>query len=218
MGALAFGAIVIGVVVLVAKSPALVPENARAEITRFADPVFVTVSVSGLLVVPTDCVPKLRPFAGLKLMPATPTPVPESGTLCGLPDALSVKLRLAERDPIAEGVKVTFTFVLALGVIVIGVGGFAAKSPALAPPTEIAVMVRLAVPVFVTVTGMALLVVLIAWLAKLTLVGKPICGAIPVPVSATVCVLLFTALSLSVMVSVAERDPAALGLKVTLTT
>ena len=48
-------------------------------------------------------------------------------------------------------------------------------------------IVRVEVPGFVTVIDSAVLLVLMSWLPKLQEVGeKLICGAVPVPVSATV--------------------------------
>lgn len=40
-------------------------------------------------------------------------PVPLSATVCELPDALSLRLKLAERDPVAVGVNVTLIVKLA---------------------------------------------------------------------------------------------------------
>ena len=49
-------------------------------------------------------------------------------------------------------------------------------------------MVSVAVPGLVTVIDSAVLLVLMSWFPKLQDVGeKLICGAVPVPVSATVC-------------------------------
>jgi len=62
------------------------------------------------------------------------------------------------------------------------------KSPALVPVMLTALIVNVAVPGFVTVIDSAVLLVLMSWLPKPQEVGeKLICGAVPVPVSATVC-------------------------------
>ena len=62
------------------------------------------------------------------------------------------------------------------------------KSPELVPVMETALIVKVAVPGFVTVMDSAELDVLISWFAKLHDVGEnEICGAVPVPVKATVC-------------------------------
>ena len=72
-------------------------------------PTFVSVSVFGPLVTPMATVPKLKlvgdSFAAV--------PVPLSDTCCGLPMALSVKLRDALRVPLAVGLKVTLIVQLA---------------------------------------------------------------------------------------------------------
>ena len=61
------------------------------------------------------------------------------------------------------------------------------KSAALVPVMLTPLMVNVAVPGFVTVIDSAVLLVLMSWLPKLQEVGeKLICGAVPVPVSATV--------------------------------
>ena len=52
-----------------------------------------------------------EPFAALRLKFP---PVPDNATVCGLPAALSVKLRVPVRVPAAEGLKVTLTVQLAL--------------------------------------------------------------------------------------------------------
>jgi hypothetical protein len=143
--------------------------------------------------------------------------VPLSATLCGLPEALSAKESEALRAPVALGVKVTLTVQVLLGVTValVQVSVLLAKSPGLVPVRVTLVMVRLAVPLLVTVTDCAALVALISWLPKLTLVGeKLIPGAVPVPLKPSVCGL---SEALSANESEAVRAPVALGVKVTLT-
>src|SRR5207302_823896 len=88
------------------------------------------------------------------------SPVPVSATLCGLPAALSAMARVPLRAPRAVGVKVTSTVHDAAGARVAPqVLAAMAKSPGLAPPIAILVMVRTAVPVLVSVTRWAALVV-----------------------------------------------------------
>jgi len=87
-------------------------------------------------------------------------PVPLKLTVCGLPLALSVSVRLPERLPVAAGVNVTLITQLLLaatGVLVVQVVPLAvtAKSPVAA----MLVKVRDAVPLLVTVTALAALVV-----------------------------------------------------------
>ena len=90
------------------------------------------------------------------------TPVPVSGRLCGLSAASSAILTLALRAPFAEGVKVTLRMQFAPAASVFGLMGQVfvwAKSPALVPLTETLVMVSAAVPLLVSVTVCAALVV-----------------------------------------------------------
>ena len=86
--------------------------------------------------------------------------MPLKPTTCGLPLALSVSVRLPERLPLAVGVNVTLITQLPLaatGVLALHVVPWVAmaKSPVAAMPVK----VKGPVPVFVTVTGLAPLVV-----------------------------------------------------------
>ena len=105
-------------------------------------------------------------MAKLKLEPESETagaiPVPERLTVCGLLEALSVKLSEALRLPVADGVNVTLTVQVLVGVTVapVQVSALLAKSLAFVPPIVTVEMVRLAVPVLVTVSVWAALVVL----------------------------------------------------------
>jgi hypothetical protein len=144
-------------------------------------------------------------------------PVPDKPTVCGLPLALSAKLNEALRLPAADGVKVTLTVQVLFGVTVapVQVSALLAKSPAFAPPTAAAEMVRFAVPLLVTITVCAALVVLTSRLAKVTLgMESETMGAIPVPARPTACGL---PVALSVKINEPLRLPIADGVKVTLT-
>jgi hypothetical protein len=79
-------------------------------------------------------------------------------------EALSVKLSEALRFPVADGVNITLTVQVWLGVTVapVQVSALLAKSPAFVPPIVAVEMVRLAVPVLVTVSAWAALVVLVS--------------------------------------------------------
>ena len=95
--------------------------------------------------------------------PATgAVPVPVRPNVCGLPLALSVKINEALRLPVADGVNVTLTVQVLLGVSVAPeqVSALLPKSLAFVPPIVTVEIVRLAVPALVTVTGSAALVVL----------------------------------------------------------
>src|SRR5206468_2784170 len=77
-------------------------------------------------------------------------PVPESGTECGLPGALSAIDRVALRVPAAAGVNVTDTVHVPEGASVapVHVSPDFGKSPALVPEMVTPLMSRGAVPVF----------------------------------------------------------------------
>ncbi len=78
----------------------------------------------------------------------------------------------------------------------------------------IEVMLNEALPLFVSVTFCAPLVVPTSWLLKATLVGERLtAGPIPVPVKVTLCGL---PLALSLMLTAAVRVPVAAGVNVTL--
>ena len=87
-------------------------------------------------------------------------PVPLKLTTCGLPLALSVSVRLPERPPVAVGVKVTLITQLPLaatGVLVLQVVPLAATAKS--PVAAMLVKLKDAVPLLVTVTALAALVV-----------------------------------------------------------
>jgi hypothetical protein len=67
---------------------------------------FLSVTFLATLVVPTLTLPNAR-LVGVTV--AWATPVPETGTVCGLPGALSATLRIPLAGPIVVGVNVTFT-------------------------------------------------------------------------------------------------------------
>jgi hypothetical protein len=71
-----------------------------------AAPVFVSVTNCGALVVVTVWVPKAR-VGGKRVTAGAGAPVPLSGIVCGLPEALSVMVTDPYRVPVAVGVKVT---------------------------------------------------------------------------------------------------------------
>ncbi len=81
--------------------------------------------------------------------------MPLSVTWCGLPVALSVTLNVPLRVPVAVGVKVTLMVQLAPAATLVPQLFVCAKSPLV--PTEL--MVRAPLPVFVSVTEMAVLLV-----------------------------------------------------------
>jgi len=141
-------------------------------------------------------------------------PVPETATVCGLPAAPSVIVMAAERLPVAEGVKVTLIVQLAPAATLNPQVLVWAKLLALVPDTVMLVMLKSAVPVFVSVTVCAALLVPTVSFPKATLEGETLTAdAVPVPERVTVWGLFE---ALSVTVTVAARDPVADGLKTTL--
>jgi hypothetical protein len=133
-----------------------------------------------------------------------------------VPDALSATATLADRLPEALGENVTEIVHVAFTSSVAGLTGHVfvcVKSEAFVPPTEIPVIANGAVPELVRVVFWTALVVPTAWLANVRLVGVSVtAGAIPLPVSETVCGL---PLALSVTDTLALRLPLAVGLNVT---
>jgi hypothetical protein len=133
---------------------------------------------------------------------------------------LSVTVSAPKRLPASVGVKLTAT--VQLPFTATGIAGEqlvpAAAMPK-GPEVAIALMVRLAVPLFVSVTVCDALVVPTTWeVAKVTLVGARVAmgAATPVPLKEIVCVLL-AAGALSVKVTEPTALPATVGVKTTLT-
>lgn len=123
-----------------------------------ARPVLDTVTLDVALVVLMVWFPNTM-FAGARLATGT-VPVPVRGTVCGLPVALSATLTLADRAPVAVGLKVTPTAQLnpapselaPSGQAVPLVGAPRLKSPGLVPVRVIPVIFSVAEPLFVRVT------------------------------------------------------------------
>ena len=99
------------------------------------------------------------------------TPVPLTGTVCGLPAASSATATLALRLSAAVGVKVTRMVQKALAASVLGQLLLSEKSPLLVPLSPMPVMVRAALPLLIRVTVDAALVVLTCWFPKLKVAG-----------------------------------------------
>jgi hypothetical protein len=111
-------------------------------------------------------------------------PLPERLTVWGLLAALSVKFSEALRFPVAEGVNVTLTVQVLLGVTAapVQVSALLAKSLAFVPPIVTLEKVRLAVPVLVTVTVCGALVVSRFWGLNVSAAGEKDTGATVMPV------------------------------------
>ena len=138
-------------------------------------------------------------------------PVPARLTVCGLVFALSAIINVPVRAPTAVGVKVTEITQLAPAASVVGDDGQVDVCPKL-PVVEILAIVRGMVWLFLRVTLFPALVVVTIWLGKERVAFDKLTGAVPVPVNCAVCVE-FGALSLTV--SVPEREPVTMGVKVT---
>src|SRR6202171_230700 len=148
--------------------------------------------------------------------------VPVSDTVCGLPVALSMMVKVPMRVPAIVGVNVTLIMQLAPAASDVAGGVIGqADAPVLvcakSPDAAMEMIVRGPVPVLVSVPGCAALVVFSVWLPKVRLVGASITagvGIAPVPLSPTLCELVLT---LSVSCNVAVSLPATVGLNFTLT-
>src|SRR5690242_6502759 len=120
-------------------------------------------------------------------------PAPVTVTVCGLPGASSAIETTAFRLPRAVGVKVRVTVWLALAARVAGLlPAIKAKSVGSAPPSEIPVTFRGAVPVLVIVNDRAAPVVLITCPPKSRAAGLRLTpgagGGVPIPLRETVAV------------------------------
>jgi hypothetical protein len=130
-------------------------------------------------------------------------PVPVSAAVCGLLGLLSATLKVAVAAAAAVGVNVTLMVQAAPAARVVPQVVVSANKDADVPPMETAMAFKGEVVLLLRVTIFAGLVVLMDWLPKATVAGvrnMPVGGAVPVPVSETVCGLLG---SLSPMVSAA---------------
>ena len=120
-----------------------------------------------------------------------------------------MKVRVALRAPVVEGLNVTLIVQLAAAARdapqVVAVSG---KSPASVPVTAMLVIVSAAVPTLVSVTLSTVLVKPTAQVPKAREVGESL-AVVPVPLSGTCCGL---PAALSVMLTAALRAPAAAGL------
>lgn len=173
---------------LMPNSAAFKPPTARFEMTRFCVPGLLTVIDWAALEVFRGWLPKLT-LVGFRLMPGPgEMPVPVSGTVCGLPLALSLMLNVAERILATVGEKVTPALMLLPGATVAGsAGGLRAKSPGFAPESARFEITRLPVPLFCKVIVVELLVVPTVWFPKAALLGLTVIeGTTPLPDSAKV--------------------------------
>ena len=140
-------------------------------------------------------------------------PIPVRLTDCGLPEALSVMLKLPVRVPDAVGVNETLMVQLAPAATELPQVLVWAKSPL----AETLVRFSEALPVLESVTDCAALVVPTVWLVKVSEEAERLTtgaeAAAPVPVRLTDCGLPEV---LSVMLKVPVRVPDAVGVNVVL--
>ena len=118
--------------------------------------VLVNVADLGPPALPTDTAPQLIEVGETEIEPLPedepPVPSPETAICCGLPLALSVKLRVAVRVPDAVGLKMMFAVQLAEAArLAPHVLLKTAKSPAFVPVNAMLLMVMAAVPLLVSV-------------------------------------------------------------------
>ncbi len=104
---------------------------------------FFTLTFFAPLVLPTLIVGKVK-LVGVTTTCATL--VPETGTVCGLPGALSATFRLADSDPTMEGVNVILTL-QALPASKVAPQVFAEMTKSLFPVSVMLVRSNVALPV-----------------------------------------------------------------------
>lgn len=152
-----FPAAIVSQLLLSAKSPLLEPVIVMLLTVTGPEPVFVTVTVCGGLVVSGRTVPNERDVGETVTLGAVP--VPDRLTFCGLPPALSVIASVELLLPVAVGVKVTLMVHLAPAVSELPQLLVSAKSPLLPPVIAIPLIVTELPPVFERVTALDELVV-----------------------------------------------------------
>ena len=164
-----------------------------------------------------DCPAVRLAAAGVAAKPKS-EPVPERATLWGCPGAASLIVNNPLKLPLELGAKVTVRVQLAPAAKLVPQVLVSAKAEGDGVKAML-LMVSACSPLLLKVTVCELLVVLAIWVEKVRLPGDTLTEEpVPVPVSAIVCVLAFTAFVLSVMVMVAVRVPRTVGVKVTLIT
>lgn len=147
-----------------AKSPALAPAIARLLIVSAALPLLVRVTAFTALFAPTGWPPKGR-LPAEKVAAGVP-PIPERPTFCELTELLLAMLRVPLRVPVAEGLKVALIVQLAPAANDRPQLLDWAKLLPLVPVIVMPVMPSAALPVLLSLTLCAELVVPTAWLPK----------------------------------------------------
>lgn len=181
----------------------------------FALPVFDTVMVCGVPSWPRVMLPN---EARLGVTDAiAPTPVPVSATVCGLVGSASVTVIAALSAPVRDGLNLTLILQLRpaarfppIGQVVLA----STKSAAFVPVIAMPVIASGTLPVLTSVAVRLALAVPMVWLPYGITAGDR-STAVPVPVSETVSGGVTTG-SEPLMVSVASRVPATVGVNVML--
>jgi hypothetical protein len=185
------------------------PPALIAEICRAAVPLLASLMVCADEAVPTGSAPNCNPVGASKTEGDGVPPVPDNGTICGLPEASSATESAPTRFPLCVGVKTTLIAQLAPGARLVPQEFVSLKSPVTANPE----MLSVEVPVFVSMTLCADADDPTRVLANVKLIGfNDANGAIPVPVRLTVCGL---PLASSDTDSVPVRAPPCVGVNVT---
>src|SRR6185369_7662580 len=184
--------------------------------TRFAEPVLVTVTTIGLLVVFTNWLGKVTVLElsdSLEMV----LPVPARLKACGVPSLLLAMEMTAARGPSAVGLKVAVIGIDDPGLMVSGrVGVEMVKSPGFCPTKVMDEMFSAPLPLFpmVMLNGVLELPTMMVPKSLVRVLGvKVILGLVPVPLSAMPIELP----ALLTMVRVAARAPVWVGLKTTFT-
>ena len=143
-------------VLVSAKSPALAPEIAMLVTLSAAFPLFESVTICGAVVISNNSEVKVRLTGDRPTM--GPVPVPLRTTFCVLPATpllLSVTVNVPVRLPSAVGLNVTLIVQLAPAATLVPQVSVAEKSP----PAAMLVTLNTALPVLLSVTGWAALLV-----------------------------------------------------------
>lgn len=148
-----------GQVFVWAKSPGSVPAILTLLRVTADVPLLVTVTLIGELVTPTTTLPKLTLVGERVTADPAVAPVPETGSVCGLPGALSATDTEALLDPEAAGLKVTLIVQFFPAATLVPQVFVWVKSPEFVPVMVTLVMLRVAVPVLVRVVVRGVLLV-----------------------------------------------------------
>jgi hypothetical protein len=125
---------------------------------------------------PAEIVELDDPEAVPKVKSGEEVPVPETTTICDPVPALSATIRFALTAPAAVGANVTLIAQLARGCTVVQLF-VCVNSPASAPPSVTLVTVNATAPLFVSVTGVALLLLPTVCAGKLNAAGEKVVPA-----------------------------------------